>query len=78
VISKPGFGSQWRCEQAGDREGVEQDQLIADFEALSRGFEPVAVKAGREQPGFALLIGLVDGERGLDPEPVIEDPRAGR
>src|SRR5690348_6852901 len=43
-----------RCrEQAGDGEGVEQDQLVTDFEALSGTFDPVAVEAGRKQPGFA-------------------------
>ena len=35
VIDKLDFGLQGRCEQGGDGEGVEQDQLVANFEALS-------------------------------------------
>src|SRR5690348_17411617 len=49
--SKPGFGSQWRREEGGDGEGVEEDQLVANFEAAFQNFEPVAVEAGRESPG---------------------------
>ena len=40
--------SQRRREQGGDGEGVEQDQLVTNFQMLPDGFEPVAVEAGRE------------------------------
>ena len=66
VIGKPGFRSQRRREQGRHGEAIEEDQLVADFEALSQNFEPVAVEAGCEQPGFAFLVGLKDGERCLD------------
>src|SRR5215471_16177542 len=55
-----------RCrEQARDGKGVEQDQLVAEFEVWPDGFEPVAVEAGGEESGLAFLIGLIDSERRL-------------
>ena len=38
--------------------------------ALRAAFEAVAVEAGREQPGLAFLVGLIDRERCLDLDPV--------
>ena len=43
--------------------------------------EPIAIEAGREEPGLAFLIGLVDGERRLDSSAVhavIDDARQAR
>ena len=60
---------QWRRQQGRDREGIEQDELVADLEAVAGGFEPVAVEAGGEQPGLAFLVGLIDRERASTASP---------
>jgi hypothetical protein len=57
---------QRRGKQAWHREGVEQNQLVAEFEATCLDHDPVAVEPGREEPSFALLIGLVHREWRFD------------
>src|SRR6516164_7962130 len=52
--------SQWRGKQARHRKGVEQNQLVAEFETTRLDHDAVAVEPSREQPSFAFLIGLVD------------------
>ena len=37
--------------------------------AFPFAFEMGAIEAGREQEGLAFLVGLIDGERGLDDDP---------
>ena len=48
-----------RGKQAWHREGVEQNKLVAKFEATCLDQDPVAVETSREQPSFAPLIGPV-------------------
>src|SRR5580658_9027616 len=68
--------SQRGREQGRHREGVEQDELVTDFEAAGSALQAVAVEAGREQVRRTLLVGLVDRERRLDREPVgAQQPR---
>src|SRR6266478_9884856 len=66
---------QGRREQSWDRKGIKQDQLVADLETAPHGHHQVAVEAGREEPGFAFLTGLVDGKRRLGRDAVFNDAR---
>src|SRR6266705_3143508 len=59
-----------RGEEARHGEGVEEDQLVAGLGAALPGSEAVAIEAGGKEPGLALLIGLIDGERRFDIDPV--------
>src|SRR3974377_1445816 len=64
---RPGASSsQWRGKQAWHRKGVEQNQLVAEFEATFLDHDSVAVDPSRKQSSFALLIGLIDRKRRFD------------
>ena len=50
--------------------GTAKVSSSTSFSAMRRvspsPFDPVAIEAGREQPGLTFGIGLIDRERGLD------------
>src|SRR5690242_6394214 len=70
--------SQWGRKEARHGECVEQHQLVVEFEGAGLANDAVLIEPGREEAGLALLVGLEDGERGLDqslPRLLADNPR---
>jgi len=73
-----GRGLQRGREQARHRKGVEQDQLVANFESPGFHDDAVAIQPDREQAGFTLLVGLEYRERRLDDLPSLVGDNTGQ